>query len=642
MTTASNDTPSAPSPKEARPSSGARPTWPIVWAATAVAFFLYVWLRIDPTLVYHTYWVRVNIDLGIPVFSFSAPFLSRFLLYPGGPVECAAAFLAQFYQYAWLGAAIITLVTAVLCLAAFVILRAFGASRLRVLHLVPALCVAALYGLYYDPLAGTLALALALLCVCLYIRVARRATAARAIAFALLSLPLYYAAGGAYLVLALLCGMLELMMERRYAAGLFCLACGAALPYLAGAQLFLISLAEAYGRLLPFRARFELPQRVLGTALFLCFLVAPAGVAVWPWLRGRTEAAAEGAAPPTRGGRTRLRAALRAGELVVFAALVAATVRFAFDGTLRTVVSADYCASQGMWREVLESARALPPESYQFFTNSDVNRALYHLGRMPDEMFSYPQHPLGLLLGSKALPSLLLRHRAWVKLSDIVFDLGCINESEHVAYEAMEFMGDHPRLLKRVALIRLAKGESRAARILLGAMSHDPVHGRFVRELLGKMDEDPLLSDDPEMQRLRALRIQEDTAGWQGPEQMLVRLLEQNRHNHMAFEYLMAYYMLLGRLRDFAGNIGRLDDFDYDRIPRHYEEAILLCRTVAGLPVDLGRRSISRETTERFYALREALSRNAVGSRRPIDEVLKDYDGSYFYYYFVRLPEIAQ
>lgn len=633
MTAASNDTPDVPSPEESRSAAAARLAWPLVWTALAVAFFLYVWLRIDPALVYHTYWVRVNIGLGIPVFSLSAPFLRRFLLYPGGPVEGAAALLAQFYQYPWLGAAIITLVTAVLCFAAFVMLRAFGARRVRVLHLLPALLMLALHDLYYDPLPVALALAVALLCACLYGSLPRRTIAARPIAFVVLSVPLYCAAGGAYLVYALLCAMLELQVRRRYAAGLFCLACGAALPYLAGAQLFLISVGAAYGRLLPFRARYELWQRVLGTALYAYFPLAAAAVFVWIRYWNRSPARA-----PAGGGA---RVALRVGGVVLFAALAAATARFTFDGTLRKVVAVDYCASRRMWPEVLENARDLPPESYQFFTNSDVDRALCHLGRMPDEMFSYRQHPLGLLLGTEALPSLLLRHRAWVKLSDILFDLGCINESEHLAYEAMEFFGDHPRLLKRVALIRLAKDESRAARILLGAMSHDPVHGRSARELLRKMDEDPLLSRGPEMQRLRALKIQQNVAGWQGPEQMLMRLLERNRHNRMAFEYLMAYYTLLGRLRDFAANLRRLDDFDYESIPRHYEEAILLCRSVAGVPVDLNGRSISRETMERFYAFHETWSRSVGGDARAA-RALEDYNDTYFYYLYVWLPRIEQ
>jgi len=639
MTAASNDTPDVPSPEESRTAAAARLAWLFVWAALAVAFFLYVWLRIDPALVYHTYWVRVNIGLGIPVFSFSAPFLRRFLLYPGGPVEGAAALLVQFYQYPWLGAAIITLVTAVLCFAAFVILRTFGARRVRVLHLVPAVFMLALYNLYYDPLPVALALAVTLLCTCLYGGLPRRTMAARPIAFVVLSVPLYYAAGGAYVLYALLCALVELMVRRRYAAGLFCLACGAALPYLAGAQLFLISVGEAYGRLLPFRARYELWQRVLGTALYAYFPLAAAGVFVWPRLWARSPTGGEAAAPARR--RSPLGLALRVGGAVLFAALAAATVHFTFDGTLREVVAVDYYASRRMWPEVLENARDLPPESYQFFTNCDVNRALYHLGRLPDEMFSYLQHPLGLLLGREALPSLLLGHRAWVKLSDILFDLGSINESEHVAYEAMEFFGDHPRLLKRVALIRLAKDESRAARILLGAMGHDPVHGRSARELLRRMDEDPLLSQDSEMQRLRALRIQRNVAGWQGPEQVLIRLLERNSHNRMAFEYLMAYYMLFGRLEDFARNLPRLDDFDYESIPRHYEEAILVCRSVAGVPVDLNGRTISRETVERFYAFHETWSRSVGGDARAA-RALEDYSDTYFYYFYVRLPRIEQ
>jgi hypothetical protein len=46
----------------------------------------------------------------------------------------------------------------------------------------------------------------------------------------------------------------------------------------------------------------------------------------------------------------------------------------------------------------------------------------------------------------------------------------------------------------------------------------------------------------------------------------------------MAFELLMAQYLLTGRPNKVAENLGRLADFGDQKIPRHYQEAVLVNR----------------------------------------------------------------
>jgi hypothetical protein len=44
----------------------------------------------------------------------------------------------------------------------------------------------------------------------------------------------------------------------------------------------------------------------------------------------------------------------------------------------------------------------------------------------------------------------------------------------------------------------------------------------------------------------------------------------------MAFEYLMALYLLAGDLESFSRNIDRAKDFGYVFLPRHWSEALAL------------------------------------------------------------------
>ena len=87
-------------------------------------------------------------------------------------------------------------------------------------------------------------------------------------------------------------------------------------------------------------------------------------------------------------------------------------------------------------------------------------------------------------------------------------------------------------------------------------------------------------------------------------EAMLLGLLERNSANQMAFEYLMAHYLLTRQLDKMAAQLHRLDDFpafDDLRVPRHCEEALVLhLATTKRRHFDLGRRQIRAETWRRF------------------------------------------
>ncbi|MCK4376293.1 MAG: hypothetical protein KAX19_13230, partial [Candidatus Brocadiae bacterium] len=275
----------------------------------------------------------------------------------------------------------------------------------------------------------------------------------------------------------------------------------------------------------------------------------------------------------------------------------------------------------------------VPADRYGFNVSWDVNRALYHLGLLPYEMFSHPQELLSLLPANAAFDHPKAHDTVSLKFSDVFMDLGYVNGAEHRTYQALELIGERPWILERLALISLAKGETEAGRVLLQSLSRDLVYRKRARASLSRLEADPSLAGDKEVCHLRSIMMHEDCIGWPSYEEMFIQLLQDNRRNRMAFEYLMAYYLLVGRIDKVAANIVRLDDFGYSDIPRHYEEAILIYEAATRSRADLHGRSVSPRTLQRFRAFTEVWARYRGDRRAAWRALARDHRDSYFFYY---------
>ena len=211
----------------------------------------------------------------------------------------------------------------------------------------------------------------------------------------------------------------------------------------------------------------------------------------------------------------------------------------------------------------------------------DINRALFETGQLGSRMFSYPQHPSVLFeIGSHAVP--------YKGGCEVLLRLGRINEAEHTALEALEINGARPETLRRLAIIYIVKDQPEAARVFLTMLSKDLVAGQWARDTLRRLEDDPRLSSDEQIRYLRSVMPLHDmiitstkstdtSAGSANMQEvLLLALLVRNRKNRMAFEYLMAHYLLTKQPGKISCSIRRLDDFDYPTVPDHYGEAVLI------------------------------------------------------------------
>jgi len=102
----------------------------------------------------------------------------------------------------------------------------------------------------------------------------------------------------------------------------------------------------------------------------------------------------------------------------------------------------------------------------------------------------------------------------------------------------------------------------------------------------------------------------------------------------MAFEYLMAHYLLTRQLDKLAANLHRFEDFSYTRLPRHCEEALMIYLATGGpQDVDLGKREISPETQRRFNEFVRIERQYRGNTSAAFAALYPDFGDSYFFCY---------
>lgn len=613
--------------------TGTGRTWRVLQglppAAFYLLFYLYLAFEVDLRLLYSGGGLIDN----FPTFYMDWTFLKGQLTCPAGAIQYVAAFLAQLFYYSWAGAAVVTCQAWLVGWGTDVYLKEIGAQWLRVLRFVGPLVLAAVYSQYVFHFTTTLAFTAAVIAACLFLRFAPQGAARRVLCFLALSIVLYVATGAASLLFAFLCAGARIVKDRRYREGLGYALAAAVVPYLIGVTIWRLPIVDAYIELLPIYlgTRLNEPPKLMLKAVEVLYLFLPAvlvAVGLWRLTIGRMSFAKTAPARARRDSKKSSPAwsGARAGmlkwavETVLLVVATAAVLRFYHDPSLKALFEVDYCSRQGQWAKVLDIARRSPPH---YLICHAVNRALYHTGRFGDEMFGYYQDPKALLLtGREAL---------WQKV-DACTELGLINEVENALTISMEMYGEKPLLLRRLVQIYLVKGDVETASVYLRALSKVPFWGRQAQEDLAQLQSDPNVAWDEEVQRLRAVRLKRDFVR---PVDFLRQLLTENPRNRMAYEYGVAWLLLTKDLPGFAQLFNTYQNTAELRIPRHYEEAILLAGALNRATVDLGGQSVSQESKNRFASFMKALQsfgRDTAAARKALRQSFGD---SYYYYFFL-------
>ncbi len=608
------------------------------------AFYVYLWRVVDVRLIYYA----AGMVSDFPAFFRGGAFFRPFLSYPGGLAEYLAAFLAQWFAFPWGGALIVTLQAWLLAACTGAVLDTAGASDLRWVRFAFPIGLLAVCSHYTYPFVAVTAMSIAWTATCLYIAIASRLNergrhAECMLAFGALSIGVYYIAAGGYLLFAVLCAGYALL-QGRWRVGGACLASAVAVPYVLGVLVFRVSVEMAYTVGMPSSSRvgFALPRDRLSGISAALVLVLPLtlGVAgLWRIAAHRRRHDVRETEEEPRRARRRGPAALARAIRVWYerrgvlrwglgsAVLLGATAAAAFlshDAVQKATFQVHSYACRRMWPEVLQVARSA---SRSYSTMNAVNRALYHTGRLGSEMFAWPQHADALLLSGQDQDMTF-----WTKF-DTQMDLGLINAAQKNYTECLEVYGPHPLILERLALANLVKGNAGGARIYLGALSKTRSHARWANDCIARLEADPTLATDERIVQWRSVCMKEDSPTIFAPgEGQLQTLLRENGRNRMAFEYLMATYMLNRQLDKFVALLDRLDALGYGAFPRHFEEALLVYAYATRRSVFLHGRQIDPQNRQRIEQFSQTLNRHNKDRQAALRELAADHGDSYFFY----------
>ncbi|MBN1508129.1 MAG: hypothetical protein JW955_14860 [Sedimentisphaerales bacterium] len=611
--------------------------------------YVYVWRVVKPCLIY-----SCGTITDFPIFYKGWAFFLDQVSGPGGLLTYVSALLSQLFYYSWAGAIVITAQAWVISACTGWLFRAVGVPGARWWRFVPALLVLVTYSQYTYHLPGIMGAVAALLGACGYVGLVTRGRTAdpgrgsiwHLVVFIMLSAVVYVVSAAAFLPFAAVCAVYELLHRRRYVTGLAYLAFAAIVPYVAGVLLFRVSLVDAYTDLLPlsWRIRGWATREKMVTAVYALYLFPIAGAIIgglWQVVavRWRADKKSEAATPartrgqshhskPAKGWLSTLhrQAIAPAVRTIIGAVLVlvigGGVAAFGLDEPQRARLEVHYYACRKMWPEVLEAARRHPVDH---FVMNAVDRALWHTGRLTLDMFSYPQQPGGLLLTGE--DHVLVY---WNKF-DTQIDLGLMNTAEKNLTECMETFGEQPMILQRLAMVNLVRGTTNSARVYLGALSRTLFYSGWARDYLARLDADPSLAGDREIQELRSRCLRKDNlALFYAKEEMLAALAAQDNRNRMAFEYLMAWYLQTRKLDKFIQNIERLSEFGYATIPPLYQEALAIYAYPRG---KAGEYPISPDVRSRFESFSRIFNRYRQDKAAAFNELAGSYRDSYLFYY---------
>jgi hypothetical protein len=578
-------------------------------------------------------------------------FLTSSLSHPGGVIEYAGGFLSQLYYFSWLGALIITAVAFSLYLAARVLIKLSEGGAPKIICYIPAIMLLIMYSRYDGQFTVFLSLSAALWFSVVYEKVTIRSSAARGAIFLIEFCLLYYIAGGVSFVFALLAAIYEIFVGRRRILSVLFLMTAIG-TILAPGYIFDLQTEITFLPLLLARLRYD--WWVINIVIFIYFffplVLFTGGAGRWLY-RKRSSAIKSQKRAKHKSSTARNPWRFFQNNKVKWAikttlptAILVISTFVSFDGMKKKLVQMDYFACNEMWPEVLQTARRIRPESLGIFCIHDINRALYYTGRLGDEMFCYPQWLPALLLTSVSPKE--LSAMKFMKTSKLLFELGHIGGAEKDAFELMEVIGNTPLILEQLAKIKMVKGQVEAAKVFLSALSKDLIFGNRGREMLRRLEGDPELANDKTIQHIRSVATEKESVHSQlVADAFFNQLLDKNKNNKMAFEYMMAFYLLTGQTGKIVENIGYLNEMGYERLPQHYEEAIAIYHIMAsgGKNMDLHGWTLRPETISRGVEFSRLYNLNGgdYNKENARNALVSNFGKSYFFYFIFELPKVT-
>lgn len=307
-----------------------------------------------------------------------------------------------------------------------------------------------------------------------------------------------------------------------------------------------------------------------------------------------------------------------------------------FDSFMKKLHYIEYYAENGEWNEILKVAESI--KVYDFRVNYHIDRAYAHLGQLPDQLFYYPQ-----LLGTKGIifDSSTMNGSFLMPTSDLYFDLGFMSESAHWAFEAQTLIPNSPRILKRLVMINLVNRKYELAEKFLKILDQNMLCNEWVEKYSKYISDTTLAANDKVIaEKRRFTPFKKAINGI--PIENMELLIETNKDNRMAYDYLLSLYILDVNFPEFIKYVQDYRYYNIKTLPNSWAEALsVYILKIKSMPSFVSEETISQESMNRFKAFNDAMLQFNNNKDAAQNTIRRDFENTYWYYLLYLNPKVT-
>ncbi len=453
------------------------------------------------------------------LFLFDSAYVWEVIKLPGGIADLLGRFCTQFFLFAWVGAVIVGLLLSVVQL---LTLRLAEWGKLYGLSYVPPFLLC-MYLLDENALLGGVwAVLLTLVATCIL----RKASEGKARTIAtVIAIPLlYWVAGPVSIALPLLLAPHPKRNPWYYLAFLLY-----TVMLLLLAHLIPVPAGRLWTGIHYHRYPTVIPELLWTAALSVFLLVLAVRM-----VRGWTTAAHRFVFPLC--------------SFAIVAAAMACLVWRNANFKAETAMMYDFMAYHQQWNRIFDTISKEKPNNQIGVTVQ--NLALGMHGMLVNNLFAYNQNGmLGLL------PDVQRDATSPMPTAEAFYQLGMIYVAQRTVFEAQEAILDFQkssRCYKRLAETNLIIGSYEVSRKYLTALQKTLFYSDWANETLQLLGNEKAIARHPEYGRLRKMAYNQDFyfSDHATPE-MLKDLYLTNQENTLAYQYMLASFMLTGDRESF-------------------------------------------------------------------------------------------
>lgn len=550
----------------------------------------------------------------LQLFEVTFSYFFQIISYQGGLSVYLGEFFIQFFHLPFAGAIIITCLFILLQkLTSRLLFLITGKSPLLLFSFLPAIGYWILLLNDFYSLSGLVGLMISITVACIYLNL--KESRSRTISGMFLIPAVYWLTGGAYLVFALISIVTEILLrfrreEKRSPVSLLVLMVYLLLtifvPLITKEFIITDTIMQSYLSEAYYKIRIFFPFPLI--AVFISF---PLLILIQQFL-------------PDDFSVEQLRT-INLISLVLLVALPLWGVAHYGDFKAEKVMAYENMVYKEEWVKIIDRAEKEQPINPVSILA--VNLALAETGQLSTKMFQFDQKKNSLFLEDER------RGMTPFIANEIFYHLGLINFAQMFAIETIESTPDakYPvRAFRRVAETFIINGQYDIALKYLTPISHTLFYRRWAKDCMSYLYNEEKINAYPVWGSKRALASKYDFYYNSKQMDIILRyLLISNPGNRMAFEYLMAYYLLQKDFDGFLGNIHMADELNYNGLPLVWQQASIYIQTrLSQVPPQLEKFSFSEDVVNSIKSYAQLFS----VEKQDTIKIKKEFGNTYWYY----------